>query len=201
MNQTASENSAARHAKSFHPTDRREVVKNEFLDGRLVPKPAANRWHNIIVTNFVISIGSRITRSKCDLYAGDMPVRIGANSICFPDVVVVNGEPAFADDRAELLQNPTVVAEIFSGIAKTSDRTRKLEGFLANPTIKECLLVNENEMRVEHYARQNLKQWIYRIYNERDDVISLESIQCKLSLADIYSQVKLREELSSIAVN
>jgi hypothetical protein len=35
-------------------------------------------------------------------------------------------------------------------------------------------------MRIEHYARQNAKQWIYRIYNERDDVISLESINCKL---------------------
>ena len=201
MTQIASENAASRHAKGFHPTDRREVAKNEFLDGRLVPKPAANRWHNIIVTNFVISIGSRIARSKCDIYAGDMPVKIGSNSICFPDIVVVSGEPSFADDRAELLQNPTVVIEIFSGVAKTSDRTRKLEGFLANPTIKECLLVNENEMRVEHYARQNLKQWIYRIYNERDDVISLESIQCKLSLSDIYSQVKLREELSLTAVN
>jgi Uma2 family endonuclease len=87
-------------------------------------------------------------------------------------------------------------------VAKTTDRTRKLEGFLANPAIKECLLVNENEMRVEHYARQSPKQWIYRIYNERDDVISLESIQVKLSLADVYAQVNLKDsELSSKAVN
>jgi Uma2 family endonuclease len=57
-------------------------------------------------------------------------------------------------------------------------------------------------MRVEHYARQNAKQWIYRIYNERDDVISLDSINCKVSLAEVYSQVKVRgAELSSKAVN
>ena len=73
---------------------------------------------------------------------------------------------------------------------------------LAIPKIKDCLLVNENEMRVEHYARQNAKQWIYRIYNEREDVITLESINCKLSLAEVYAQVKLKEsELSSKAVN
>ena len=78
----------------------------------------------------------------------------------------------------------------------------KLEGFLAVPKIKECLLVNEDEMRVEHYARQNAKQWIYRIYNEREDVITLESINCKLSLAEVYAQIKLKEsELSSKAVN
>jgi len=202
MNQTTLDHSISKNNKSFNTPDRRDVVKNEYLEGKIVPKAAANRWHNIIMTNFVVAIGSRIHRSKCELYAGDMQVRVGQNSICFPDVVVVYGEPEFVDQNAQVLKNPTVIAEIFSGVAKTTDRTQKLEGFLANPTIKECLLVNESEMRVEHYARQNPKQWIYRIYNERDDVISLDSIQCKLSLADVYAQVKLREsELSSKAVN
>jgi Uma2 family endonuclease len=202
MNQSTVDHSAAKPAKNFHQAERREVVKTEFLDGKLVSKPAANRWHNLISSNIVISIGSRIHRNKCELYAGDMQVVVGQNSICFPDVVVVYGDPEFTDPRAEVLRNPTVIAEIFSGLSKTTDRTQKLEGFLANPAIKECLLINENEMRIEHYARQNPKQWIYRIYNERDDVISLESIQCKISLADVYAQVKLREsELSSKAVN
>jgi len=57
-------------------------------------------------------------------------------------------------------------------------------------------------MRVEHYARQNAKQWIYRIYDERDDVISLDAIGIKISLAEVYAQVKLKEsQLSSKAVN
>ena len=202
MNQNTLEHSAAKVHKNFQTHDRREVVKNEFLDGKLVPRPAANRWHNLILTNFVISVGSRIQRGKCELYAGDMQVMVGPNSICFPDVVVISGDPDFTDQRAEILRNPTVVVEIFSNVSKSSDRTQKLEGFLANPAIKECLLINESEMRIEHYARQNPKQWVYRIYNERDDVISLDSIQCKVSLSDIYSQVKLRDaEFSSRAVN
>ena len=53
-----------------------------------------------------------------------------------------------------------------------------------------------------HYAWQNAKQWIYRIYNEREDVISLDSINCKLSLSEIYAQVNLREsELNFKAAN
>lgn len=203
MNQTSTETTKA---KSFPPAitppDRREIVKNELLDGHLVPKPAANRWHNLIATNFAIAIGTRIHRSTCEMYCNDMQVQIGKDSICFPDVVVVNGEPNFADEKGDLLQNPTVVVEIFSGLAKSTYRTKKLEGFLAVPNIKECLLVNENEMRIEHYARQNAKQWIYRIYNERDDVITLESINCKMSLTEVYAQVNLKESvLSSKAVN
>jgi hypothetical protein len=57
-------------------------------------------------------------------------------------------------------------------------------------------------MRVEQYSRQNAKQWMYRIYNERDDVVTFESINCKVSVAEIYAQVKTRQaELSSKAVN
>ena len=202
MNQTTAEQTGNKQSKNFTNPERRDVVKNEYLDGRLVAKPAANRWHNLISSNFAIAIGSRIHRSTCELYANDMLVQLGKNSVCFPDIVVVNGEPVFNDQTFEVIQNPPVVIEIFSSVANTTDRTQKLEGFLAIPKIKECLLVNENEMRIEHYARQNAKQWIYRIYNERDDVISLESINCKLSLAEVYAQVKLKEsELSSKAVN
>ncbi len=199
MNQTSVDTTKSKNIP--HP-ERRDSVKTELLDGRIVAKPAANRWHNLIATNFTVAVGSRIHRSTCEVYANDMQVRIGKNSICFPDVLVVNGEPVFADQTNQLLVNPTVVIEIFSSIAKSTDRQQKLEGFLSIPKIKECLLVNENEMRVEHYARQNAKQWIYRIYNERDDVITLESINCKLSMAEVYAQVKLNEaELSSKAVN
>jgi Uma2 family endonuclease len=44
-------------------------------------------------------------------------------------------------------------------------------------------------MRVEHYAKQNAKQWIYRIYNDREEIISLESVNCKVSLSEIYAQI------------
>lgn len=202
MSPTATEPAADRQPKNFQAAERRDAVKTELLDGKVLPKPAANRWHNIISTNFAIAVGSRIHRSTCEMYSGDMQVRIGPNSICFPDLVVVNGEPEFADNNLALLTNPTVVVEIFSTLLKSTERQQKLEGFLAIPKIKECLLVNENEMRIEHYARQNAKQWIYRIYNERDDVITLESVNCKMSVAEVYAQVKLKEgELSSKAVN
>jgi Uma2 family endonuclease len=202
MNHASADVSNSKNNKNFVAPERSGVGKVEILDGREIPKGPANRAHNLISTNLAIGIGSRIQRNLCELYASDMQVQLGKNSICYPDIVVVNGEPAFADAKQELLKNPTVVIEIFAGGTHSSDRQQKLEGFLNVPHIKECLLVNESEMRVEHYARQNAKQWIYRIYNERDDVISLESIHCKLSLAEVYAQVKVSlSELSSKAVN
>jgi len=202
MNQASQEPAANKTIKNYHANGRLDVVKNELLDGKIVQKPAANRWHNLISTNFAIAVGSRIHRSTCEIYASDMAVRIGQNSITFPTISVVNGSPEFSDDAQELLTNPTVIIEIYSALSYSVNHLQKLEGFLTIPKIKECLLVNESEMRIEHYARQNAKQWIYRIYNERDDVISLESVNCKLSMAEVYAQVKINEsDLNSKAVN
>jgi Uma2 family endonuclease len=204
MNQSPLDHAAIskNQKNNFANQDRREIGRNELIDGRITARPASDRWANVITSNFIIAIGNRIQRANCELYGGDMQVTVGKDSVCYPNVVVVNGEPQFVNGRGEVLQNPTLIVEVVSPASRTLDRTRKLEGLLAIASIKEVLLVNQNEMRIEHYAKQNPKQWVYRIYDERDDVISLDSINCKISLVEVYTQVKLGEsELSSKAVN
>ena len=99
-----------------------------------------------------------------------------------------------------MLLNPIVVVEILSKSTRFRDKTEKLETYQKMESIRECLLIKEDEMRVDHYAKQNPKQWIYRIYNERDDVISLEAVNCKVSLQEIYAQLKFKNaEVSSKA--
>ncbi len=165
-------------------------------------RPASNRRHSLIVSNAAIAIGSRIHGHRSEIYVSSMRVRLPNKAVTLPDVVVVSNEPKFTNSEQDLLENPTVIVEIFSNGTNSSDRTQKLESFLGMESIKECLLVKEDEMRIEHYARQNAKQWIYRIYNERDDVVSMESINCKVSLQEIYAQIKFgHTQLSSTAVN
>lgn len=183
-------------------TERRSAVRNEFIDGRVIARAGANRAHNILASSTAISLGSRMHGHKAEIYVSNMRVKLKNSYICYPDVVVVSGEPSFSDQNSDMLLNPTLIVEIFSNQTNSSDKTNKLESYLAMDSIKEFVLLKEEEMRVEHYARQNAKQWIYRIYNEREDVISLESINCKVSLSEIYAQVKTKgAELSSKAVN
>ena len=183
-------------------TERNSSTRHELADGRVIARAGGNRFHNVLAANTAIALGSRMHGHKSEIYISNMRVKLKNNYICYPDVVVVNGEPSFSDHNSDLLLNPTVIVEIFSNQTNSSDKTNKLESYLAMESIKEFVLLKEEEMRVEHYARQNAKQWIYRIYNERDDVISLESINCKVSVSEVYAQVKAKHaELSSKAVN
>lgn len=183
-------------------SERHAPTRHEFSEGRVIPRSGSNRAHSILVSNTAIALGSRLHGGRTEIYIGNMRVKLRNTFISYPDLVVVSGEPSFADQNADLLLNPTVVVEVVSNKTNSADKTAKLESYLAMDSIKEFVLLKEEEMRVEHYARQNAKQWIYRIYNERDDVISLESLACKISLSEVYAQVKAKQtELSSKAVN
>ncbi|HEX6125146.1 MAG TPA: Uma2 family endonuclease [Pyrinomonadaceae bacterium] len=203
MNDKAFGQPSKKTMDEYLTSERHGSVRHEYVDGRVIARAGANRWHNILVSNTAVALGSRMHGHKAEIYISNMKVKLKNSFVCYPDVVIVAGEPAFADQNsADLLLNPTAIVEIFSNQTNSSDKTAKLESYLAMDSIKEFVLLKEEEMRVEHYARQNAKQWIYRIYNERDDVISFESINCKVSLSEIYAQVKTKgTELSSKAVN
>jgi Uma2 family endonuclease len=160
------------------------------LDGKVLSTDSSNRTSNLIATNAIVAIGSRLQGQKSEMYVNDMCVKLCDKRYAFPNVVVVSGEPTFVDKKADILLSPTVVLEIFSKDTNSNDKTEKLECYLAMESIREYILVKEDEMRVDHYAKQNSKQWVYRIYNQRDDVISIEAINCKVSLAEVYAQIK-----------
>ena len=164
--------------------------KNDSAGVRVLANSVSNRMNNIIATNITIAVGSRVQGQKCELYVNDMPVKLDDKHVCYPDVVIVSGNPAFVDNQSTMLTNPTVAFDVFSKNTSFQDKTEKLECYLAMASIREYVLIKEDEMRVEHYSKQNPKQWVYKIYNERDDVISLDSINCKVSIAEIYAQVK-----------
>lgn len=200
MSEKASSQADKKHtAEEYLKGERESSAKSEFNDGQILGKNNSNRWHNLIATNTAIAVGSRLHNHKCDIYVNAMCVQLKGTRYCYPDVVIVNGEPQFADNNFDVLTNPTVIVEVFSGKTNTSDKTEKLENYLAMDSIRECLLIKEDEMRVEHYAKQNAKQWIYRIYNERDDVISIEAVNCKVSLQEIYAQLKFNRQTESKA--
>ena len=176
-------------AEDYLQAERGGATKNEFSNGKILALSGSNRTHSLLASNFTIAVGNRLQGQKTEVYVGNMRVQINANRFAFPDVVIVSGKPNFADAQQDVLLNPTIVVEIFSTKTNSQDKTEKLESYLAMDSIREYVLIKEGEMRVEHYAKQSAKQWIYRIYNDKEEVVALDSVNCKVSLTEIYSQI------------
>lgn len=166
--------------------DRNNLVKSD--NSKI--SAGSSRRHNLIGSNTTIAIGSRTRGQGKEVYVNDMRVKLAPHNYCYPDVIVVNGEPSFEGKEVDILTNPTIIVEIMSKATLYHDKTEKLDCYLAMESVKEILLVKEEEMRVEHYHKQTLNQWVYKIYKVRDDMISLDSINCKISVSEIYGQIK-----------
>lgn len=173
--------------------EREAFEKHEYIDGEIVAMAGASREHNLIGLNIAAEIRFQLKGKNCEVYANDMRVRMKEKLYSYPDVVVVCGKPNFADEEFDVLLNPTVLVEVLSHSARFKDKTEKLESFRKLESLKECLLIEQEKMFVEHYIKQTPNQWLLRIYENADELITLESIECKVLLADIYSQVNFKD--------
>ncbi len=170
--------------------EREALDKHEYIDGEIIQMADASREHNLIGTNVSSELHQQLKGKTCEVYANDMRVRMKPERYGYPDVVVICGEPQFADEEFDALLNPTVVIEVLSPSTQLRDRTEKLDTYRKIESIKECLLMEQSKIFIEHYIKQTPNQWILRIYEFADETVNLESISCEIAVSDIYLQIK-----------
>lgn len=174
--------------------EREAEEKHEYVNGEIVAMAGASREHNLIGANITVEVGYQLRGKGCELYANDMRVRMRNRRYGYPDVVVVCGEPQFDDEEFDVLLNPTIVVEVLSKSTRFRDKTEKLIAYQKMDSLRECLLVEQIEPRVEHYIKQTSKQWLLKIYDDTAETVILESISCRLPLAEIYAQIEFKDE-------
>ena len=90
-------------------------TRHEYRGGEIVAMVGASREHSLIVTGTVIGLGVQLRKRPCELYSNDMRLKVAAaGKYFYPDIMVVCGEPRFADDYVDNLLNPTVIVEVLS---------------------------------------------------------------------------------------
>ena len=126
------------------------------------------------------------------MYANDMRVRVPSTRLyTYPDVAVVFDEPQFEDDYLDTLLNPTLIIEVLSESTEAYDRGKKFRFYRAIESLAEYLLVAQDEYRIEQYVKQPDGRWLLSESRSADDLLELVSIQCQLSLKEVYDKVVL----------
>lgn len=173
--------------------EREADEKHEFIDGEIIAMAGASRRHNLLGVNISSELRFALKGKSCEVYANDMRVRMRKSRYSYPDVAVVCGEPEFADEEFDVLLNPTVVVEVLSKSTRFRDKTEKLAAYQKMDALRECLLVEQIEPRIEHFIKQTPNQWLLRIYENLNETIFLESVDCQIKLSDIYAQIEFEE--------
>jgi Uma2 family endonuclease len=155
----------------------------------------ATESHNLIVTNIVASLHAQVRRRPCRVYPGDMRVKVSRVGLyTYPAVSVVCEPPQYEDVHRDTLLNPVLAIEVLSPSTESYDRGKKFQFYRTLSSLREYVLVAQDTQRIERYVRQDDGMWLLDDAHEPDAMMSLESIDCTLTLADVYEKVEFEGE-------
>ncbi|MGZ8842294.1 MAG: Uma2 family endonuclease [Pyrinomonadaceae bacterium] len=170
--------------------ERQAEYKSEYLNGEIFAMTGASRNHNLITVNISRELSQQLKGRPCEVYSADMRVKVLWNGLyTYPDVAVVCGEPKFEDGQIDTLLNPTVLFEVLSPSTERYDRIAKSSYYRTIDSLKEHLLVAQDEVRLEQYVRQADGQWLLFEYLTLESTVRLDSLESSLLLADVYERI------------
>ena len=174
--------------------ERKSDTKHEYLRGEIIAMSGASRAHSLIVTNISGELYIQLKGTEhVTVHTNDMRVRTRPEtSYFYPDVLVVCDKPRFEDSTFDTLLNPIVLVEVLSPSTQAYDRGEKFRHYQQLTSLQEYILVSRDEIGVERYRRQGT-EWQPTEFRSLEDMLSLTSIDCELSLDDIYRRVEFYE--------
>lgn len=176
-------------AEDYLNLERNALYKSEFHEGQIYAMTGASRKHNLIIFNIAGELRSQLKNRPCEAYMNDMRVKAAeARGYHYPDIAVVCGTPQFEDAHVDTLLNPTLLIEVLSPSTEAYDRGGKFAHYRKIETLREYLLVTQDMPSIERYVRQG-DSWILTEAVGLDATVTLESINCVLSLREVYDKV------------
>ncbi|MCY7374759.1 MAG: Uma2 family endonuclease [Pyrinomonadaceae bacterium] len=179
-------------AEKYLELERAAKDKHEFIGGEIKAMAGASDNHNVIASNVFGELWSQLKGKNCRAFASDMRVKAKRGNYFYPDILVTCGEREFEDaKKKDVLLNPKVIFEVLSKSTKLKDRNEKFESYVLLESLTDYVLIEQDKMKIEHYSRLDEKDWKVRIYAEADETIFFESINCRLSVSDVYNEISL----------
>jgi Uma2 family endonuclease len=171
--------------------ERAAEAKSEYLDGAIIALAGASRAHSLINTNLASLLNGALRDQPCEVHASDMRVRVASGRLyTYPDIAVVCGEAQYEDAHGDTLLNPTVIVEVLSPTTEAYDRGAKFGYYRQLPSLRAYVLVAQDQMLVEHYARP-ADGWLLTEARAASGALALPALGCALPLAEIYHKVGL----------
>jgi len=180
--------------EEYLASERRAETKSEYYDGTVYAMSGASPMHNVIVGNLITELNTQLRKTPYLVFPSDMKVRLpDSRKYFYPDLSVVCDTPVYADDQKDALLNPLIIVEVLSDSTSAYDRGKKFHAYQQIESLQEYLLVAQDRRSVDHYHRQTNESWVYVSARGDDGLVTLATVDCRLSFRDVYNKVAIEE--------
>lgn len=173
----------------------RTEYKNEYIDGQIISRVGTALRHMRAAMNLAMYLWAREDVPWHVLTGLRMKVE-QTGAYVWPDVTVYENPGRFEVRRPhddEILLDPVLIVEVCSPLTEALDRGTKWAHYRTIPSLREYVLISQDEVNVERYVRDG-NRWLYSTISDPDGVLALASIGCEVPIREIYDDVELPTE-------
>lgn len=169
--------------------------KSEYYRGEIFAMSGGSPRHNTTGGNIFASLRGRLRGTCCRPYNSDQRIRIPANGLStYADVSVVCDELQLDSQDRHAIVNPRVIFEVLSKSTESYDRGKKFDLYRQLLSLRQYVLVAQDEPQVERFVRQEDGSWILTVFKGLQAVLDLSTLGCVLPLSEIYEDVTFGAE-------
>lgn len=168
----------------------------EYFNGKVYSMAGVNQEHDAIESNVHTSIKLKLRGKKCRAFLANMRLKVPSlPPYRYSDGSALCGEAVFEKiGGVDVLVNPQVIIEVLSDSTEKFDRDLKFKHYKSIESFREYLLISQESYFVVHYHKYNEKFWMQTEYDKLEDIVNLNTLDCDLTLAEIYEDITLPAE-------
>lgn len=173
----------------YFAIERDATTKSEYFNGEMFAMAGGSPRHSRIKTCVLAELQRQLRQKPCVPYDSDLRVACPTGLLTYPDATVVCGDLIFREDDQDTVTNPTLIVEVLSKTTERYDRGKKFDHYRSIESLREYVLVSQDEPMIQTYLRNADGSWTLRVANAIEQSIRLTSIECELRLSDVYDRV------------
>ena len=168
--------------------------RHEYINGEIKLMTGGTPNHNRICRNLLIAFELAFKGKPYETLVADQRLWIPDRNIyTYPNIMVLEQPIQLQEGRTDTVMNPCLIAEVLSRSTKDYDRSEKFVSYRTIKTFQEYLLIDQYQIHVEHYVKTAVNQWLLSEYTDPQVTLTLNSVDLKLKIADLYENIEFVE--------
>jgi len=171
--------------------------KYEYFNGDVFCMSGVSPNHSQIEGNLVTVLNNTLRKRGCRVFTSNLRIKVpAAPPYRYPDLTVLCDKPVYEEiGGIDALINPTLMIEVLSTSTEAFDRGDKFTYYKSIPGFREYLLIAQHRPHVTHYVKQSGGKWEYEEANDPTAELYLPSVDCTLSLGEVYLDVEFSTDV------
>lgn len=170
---------------------------NEYRDGEIVPIAGSTINRSQIKGNICAYFHTALRGKNAEVFISGLRLWIPRyRRGTYPDIMIIEEEPALTEGRNDEILNPVLIVEVLSKYSEDVNREDKFRFYRSIPQFREYVLVSQYEFLVAQYIKTESNDWLFQEYEGESAIVSFASVEVQMSMSDIYELVVFEIEES-----